>query len=66
MLIGYSYDRQRKLIEERTLDIARALAQAVDRELARDQAALLVLATSPHLASGDLAAFHRQAQAGDQ
>jgi signal transduction histidine kinase len=62
LLIGYSYDRQRALIEDRTLDIARALAQAVDRELARNQAALLVLATSPSLTSGDLAAFHRQAQ----
>ncbi len=62
LLIGYSYDRQSKIIEQRTLETARALAQAVDRELASGQAALLVLATSPHLASGDLAAFHRQAQ----
>jgi len=62
LLIGYSYDRDRALIEDRTLDIARALAQTVDRELASAQAALSVLATSPHLASGDLAAFHRQAQ----
>jgi signal transduction histidine kinase len=62
LLIGYSYDRQSEIIEQRTLETARALAQAVDRELARNQAALLVLATSPHLASGDLAAFHRQAQ----
>ena len=62
LLIGYSYDRQRALIEDRTLDIARALAQTVDRELASAQAALSVLATSPYLASGDLAAFHRQAQ----
>jgi signal transduction histidine kinase len=62
LLIGYSYDRERALIEDRTLDIARALAQTVDRELASAQAALIVLATSPYLASGDLAAFHRQAQ----
>ena len=62
LLIGYSYDRQRELVEDRTLDIARALAQTVDRELASAQAALLALASSPYLASGDLAAFHRQAQ----
>jgi hypothetical protein len=62
LLIGYSYDRQRTLSEDRTLDIARALVQTVDRELASAQAALLALATSPYLASVDLAAFHRQAQ----
>ena len=62
LLIGYSYDRQSKIIEQRTLETARALAQAVDRELARGKLALLMLARSAHLASGDLAAFHRQAQ----
>jgi len=62
LLIGYSYDRQRAFTEDRALDVARALAQAVDRELARNQAALMVLATSPYLTSGDLAAFHRQAR----
>ena len=62
LLIGYSYDRQSKIIEQRTLETARALTQAVDRELARGKLALLMLARSPHLASGDLAAFHRQAQ----
>ena len=60
-MIVYGYDRQRELVEARTLDVARALAQTVDRELARYQAAMLALATSPHLTSGDLAAFHRQA-----
>jgi signal transduction histidine kinase len=62
LLIGYSYDRQRAFTEDRALDVARALVQAVDRELARNQAALMVLATSPYLTSGDLAAFHRQAR----
>lgn len=62
LLIGYSYDRQSKIIEQRTLETARALAQAVDRELAIGQVALQVLARSSYLASGDLAAFHRQAQ----
>lgn len=62
LLIGYSYERQSKIIEQRTLETARALAQAVDRELAIGQVALLVLARSPYLASGDLAAFHLQAR----
>ena len=62
LLIVYAHDRQRTLVENRTLDVARALAQTVDRELARYQAAMLALATSPHLTSGDLAAFHRQAR----
>jgi len=62
LLIVYAYDRQREVVEDRTLDVARALAQTVDRELARYQAAMLALATSPHLTSGNLAAFHRQAR----
>src|SRR5688572_7620442 len=47
LLIVYGYDRQRELVEARTLDVARALAQTVDRELARYPAAMLALATSP-------------------
>ena len=62
LLIGYSYDRQSKIIEQRTLATARALAEAVDRELASGQVGLKVLARSRSLASGDLAVFHRQAQ----
>lgn len=61
LLIGYSYERQRANFEHNTLETARALTQAVDRELASGRMALQALATSPHLASGDLAAFHRQA-----
>ena len=62
VLIIYAYDRQRELVEDRTLDVARVLTQTVDRELAGYQAAMLALATSPYLASGDLAGFHRQAR----
>jgi signal transduction histidine kinase len=62
LLIVYSYQRQRASIEHSTLDTARALTQAVDRELASGRTALQALATSPYLASGDLAAFHRQAR----
>lgn len=62
LLIAYAHDRQSALVESRTLDIARALAQSVDRELARYQAGSMVLATSPHFEAGDLAGFHRQAR----
>jgi signal transduction histidine kinase len=61
LLIVYSYQRQRATIEHSTLETARALTQAVDQELASGRTALQALATSPYLASGDLAAFHRQA-----
>lgn len=60
LLIVYSYERQHANIEQGTLATARALAQAVDRELASGRTALQALATSPYLAAGDLAAFHRQ------
>jgi signal transduction histidine kinase len=62
LLIVYSYQRQHANIEQGTLATARALAQAVDRELASGRMALQALATSPHLAGGDLASFHRQAR----
>ncbi len=62
LLIAYSYDRHRATVEQSTLETARALMQAVDRELASGQVALRVLAASPYLASGDLAAFDRAAR----
>jgi hypothetical protein len=62
LLVGYSYQRQRAIIEETTLETARALTQVVDRELASGQVALQVLAKSPLLASGDLEMFHREAR----
>lgn len=37
------------------------MSAAVDHDFATTQAALLALATSAHLARGDLAGFHRQA-----
>ncbi len=63
LLIVYTYERQRVNFEHNTLDTARALTQAVDLQLASGRIALQALATSPYLASGDLAAFHRQAMA---
>lgn len=62
-LIVYSYERERANVEEDTVGTARALMQAVDAELTGIRSALQVLATSPHLSSGDLAKFYGQAQA---
>ncbi len=63
LLSAYSYNRQRTNVEQRTLETARALTQAVDRELASGRTALQALATSPYLDPdlANLAAFHRQA-----
>lgn len=60
-LIHYNYRRENAQLVREVIATARALTSAVDRELAATEAALNVLATSPHLASDDLAAFHRQA-----
>jgi len=63
LLIGYDYfDRERARLERDALVTARALVAAVDAELTGARSALQVLATSPHLASGDLRAFHAQAR----
>jgi signal transduction histidine kinase/ActR/RegA family two-component response regulator len=63
-LIFSSYQRERADVERDTAATARALAQAVDRELTGAQAALAMLATSPSLRKADLAAFYTQAQEG--
>jgi PAS domain S-box-containing protein len=52
---------ERAASEQALREMARALSLAVDRELAGTRSTLLFLATSPHLRSGDLVAFHRQA-----
>jgi signal transduction histidine kinase len=62
LLVVTSYERERISRERDTIALARALVQAVDAELRSVQTALEVLATSPYLASGDLAGFHRQAR----
>jgi PAS domain S-box-containing protein len=62
-LVYYAYLGKRALVEHHMQDTARALALVVDRELANMQASLHVLATSPSLTSGDMAAFHEQTQA---
>jgi signal transduction histidine kinase/CheY-like chemotaxis protein len=53
--------RERASFEQNQIATAHALMQAVDAELAGTLAALQVMAESPHLAKGDLAAFHGQA-----
>jgi PAS domain S-box-containing protein len=63
ILVYYSYQGKRALVEHHMQDTARALALVVDRELANMQAGLRVLATSPSLASGNMAAFYSQTQA---
>ncbi len=45
------------------LDVARSLSAAIDRETINDQETAQALAASPSLKSGDLEAFHGQAQA---
>lgn len=59
--IMHSYQRERTEVQASTLATARALIQAVDRELIGVQSALQGLATSPFLQSGNLAGFHAQA-----
>ena len=63
VLIGYDYyDRERTRLARDSLATTRALLAAVDFELIGARSALFALATSPHLSSGDLAAFHGQAK----
>ena len=61
LLIYSSYKRERAVVENAALDIARAFMQAIDRELSSAQGALQALGASPHLTTGDLAAFCLQA-----
>ncbi len=62
VLIYHSYEREKSQLVRDSMATARALTLAVDRDLASVKAALLTLATSPHLASDDLAAFYAQAK----
>jgi hypothetical protein len=67
LLIGYDYyHRERDRVARDSMATARALLAAVDTEFTGAKSALLALATSPHLSSADLAAFHAQAQAALQ
>ena len=61
-LLSYNYHQDRARLVQESMATARAIMSAVDREFSGMQAALLALATSPHLAADDLAAFYKQAQ----
>ena len=61
-IILRSFTRERASFERDLVGTARALSQAVDAELKGDRSALLALATSPYLASSDLASFYDEAQ----
>jgi signal transduction histidine kinase len=61
-IIVRSFNQERAGLERDTIGTARALSQAVDAELKGARSALLVLAASPYLASGDLARFYDEAQ----
>jgi signal transduction histidine kinase/ActR/RegA family two-component response regulator len=61
-LLYVEYQREQRTIGLHLRETARASALAIDKELGRIEATLHVLALSPYLANGDLAAFHRQAR----
>lgn len=62
-LFLFSYERERAGVEQASLDVARALMQTIDREMASAQGRLQALATSPNLdrGRGDIRAFYTQA-----
>lgn len=60
--IAGSYQRERSMLANGTIATARALLQAVERDLASAESALSALATSPYIASGDFAGFYRQSR----
>ncbi len=62
--LSYVYvENERRHAESELLRTARALTEAVDREIAATQIALQALAASPALAAGDFAGLHAQAAA---
>jgi len=61
-LLAYNYEKDRESLVRDSIATARAMTFAVDRDLAGVQAALKALATSPALASDDLASFRVQAE----
>ena len=61
-IIVHSFNQGRAGLERDTIATARALSQVVDAELKGARSALLVLAESPYLVSGDLAKFYDHAR----
>lgn len=60
-LIFYDYRETRKQLERDSLATARALAAVVDKELSAVVTSLNVLATSPHIAAGEIDQLRVQA-----
>ena len=60
-LVETSYRNRIALLDQHLLAAANILSVALDRDLAITQASLEALATSPAIASGDMATFHAQA-----
>src|SRR4051812_21204225 len=58
LLASHFYERERTQIQQESLITARALIQAVDRDLNTGIIMAQALANSPSLDSGDLAAFY--------
>jgi two-component sensor histidine kinase/PAS domain-containing protein len=59
----YSTHRaERQATDQRLQETVRALSLSLDREIEKSEITLRVLATSPHIRSGDFAAFYRQAK----
>lgn len=56
-----AYQREEMYIAQGTINRARAIVSALEREFSRTQTALLTLATSTFLAKNDLAGFHTRA-----
>jgi two-component sensor histidine kinase/PAS domain-containing protein len=55
------YQAERQATDLRVQETTRALALSLDREIEKVEIGMQVLAQSPHIQSGDFAAFHRQA-----
>lgn len=61
-LLAAEYRRDRETLERNSIATARAMVQAIDRELVSITAAAEVLSTSQRILSPDLRAFYQQAQ----
>jgi PAS domain S-box-containing protein len=62
-LVGQFYNSERANLKEDTQQAARAVAAAIDRDLVQSEGAIVALASSPSVRSGDLAALRLQAGA---
>jgi hypothetical protein len=62
VLISHIYGRERERFVLDSMATARAMTQAIDRELASVRIAAEVLSTSPYLQRGDLSGFYAQAK----